>query len=104
MIHRKLWLAVFAADIAEAVLNANDGDARGNMQYIHHVDMTTRERPINPGGLQDVELVGSCDGKPVPNRVGDSFYNGGAIYHHRRHHTALLDPLEAHVWSQIFFF
>lgn len=41
IIHCKLGLAVFAADIAEAVFNANDRGARGNMQDIYHVDMTT---------------------------------------------------------------
>ena len=59
IIHRKLRLAVLAADMAETVLNANGGGARGNMQYIYHVDMTARERPINPGRLQDVQLPGS---------------------------------------------
>ena len=74
--YRKLRLAVFFADKAEAVFNANDRGARGDMQYIHHVDVTTRERPVNPGRLQDVQLVGSIEGKPIPDRVGDSFYNG----------------------------
>src|SRR5678816_300035 len=81
MVHRKLRLAVFAADMAEAVFNEYPGG--GTMQYIHHVDMTARERPINPGRLQDVQLVGSSDVNPT-FPVGGHFSDGGTHYHHRR--------------------
>ena len=82
--YRKLLLAVFFADIAEAVLNANGiGTGTDNIQYIHHVDMTARERPINPRRLQDVQLVGSVDVKPtIP--VVEPFSVGCTRYHHRR--------------------
>src|SRR5437773_10527270 len=70
MIRPELRLAVFAADIAEAVLNEKPGG--GKLQYIHHVDMTTRERPINPRCLQDVQLVGSINVHPA-FAVGDHF-------------------------------
>ena len=44
----------------------------GNMKYIHHMDMSTREGPINSGGLQNVQLEGSIPENPT-FPVGDLY-------------------------------
>src|SRR5205085_1036815 len=80
LVVQKLRLAVFFADKAEAVFN--DWPGAGPMQYIHHMNMTACERPINPGGLQDIQLVDSIDHVPT-TAVGHDLSGCGAHYHHR---------------------
>jgi hypothetical protein len=62
-LHRKLWRDEFGVDIAEAIFK--ESTVTGSIvQNIDHVDMTTREMPINSCRLQKIQFKG-------PSKVRD---------------------------------
>src|SRR6516165_3816974 len=76
-IHSRSFLV---AHIAETVFKVSAVNSI-ILQHIHHVDMATCERPINPGSLQDVQVLGPYEGPRtiwIVGRVANHVQEHGA--------------------------